>query len=74
MIVQFAIWLTVSAVVVHFLMYGMFYLFADQRVPKTEAEFPLAKGSGASPAGGSAASALSCERDLRISNHREAIG
>ena len=43
MIVQFAIWLIVSAVVVHFLMYGMFYLFADQRVPKTEAEFPLAK-------------------------------
>lgn len=42
-IVQFAIWLTVSAVVVHFLMYGMFYLFADQRMPKTEAEFPLAK-------------------------------
>jgi hypothetical protein len=43
MIMQFAIWLTVSAVVVHFLMYGMFYVFADQRVAKGEAEFPLAK-------------------------------
>lgn len=51
LIVQFAIWLTVSAAVVHGLMYGMFYLFAEQRMAVAEPEFPLAKGESRLPAG-----------------------
>ncbi|HKE87689.1 MAG TPA: hypothetical protein VKB50_28235 [Vicinamibacterales bacterium] len=44
MIVQFAIWLVVSAVIVHIGMFFMFRVFADQREAKTPAEFPLAVG------------------------------
>jgi hypothetical protein len=44
MIVQFAIWLVVSAVVVHLLMWVMFRVFVDQRVAATTPEFPLAVG------------------------------
>jgi hypothetical protein len=43
LIVQFAIWLLVSAVVVHLLMWGMFEWFAKARFATTApAEFPLA--------------------------------
>lgn len=41
MIVQFAIWLTVSAVIVHLGVWGVFELFVKQRTPAT-VEFPLA--------------------------------
>jgi len=44
MIVQFAIWLVVSAVVVHFLMWGMFRVFVNTREATTAPEFPLAVG------------------------------
>ena len=44
MIVQFALWLFVSAVLVHIGMFFMFRLFADQREAKAPAEFPLAAG------------------------------
>ena len=44
MIVQFAIWLVVSAVVVHIGMYFIFHVFADQRLATGPAEFPLAVG------------------------------
>jgi hypothetical protein len=42
MIVQFAVWLTVSAVVVHILMWFTFVLFVDLRENRGPAEFPLA--------------------------------
>jgi len=42
MIVQFAIWLVLSAVVVHLLMWVMFRVFVDQREAVTAPEFPLA--------------------------------
>jgi len=44
MIVQFAIWLVVSAVVVHLLMWGMFRVFVTQREAVSVPEFPLAVG------------------------------
>jgi hypothetical protein len=44
MIVQFAIWLVVSAVVVHLLMWLMFRVFAGQREAASTPEFPLAVG------------------------------
>jgi hypothetical protein len=44
MIVQFAIWLAVSAVVVHVLMWGMFRLFVTQHEAASAPEFPLAVG------------------------------
>ena len=43
-IVQFAIWLVVSAVVVHLLMWGMFRVFVAQREAASVPEFPLAVG------------------------------
>jgi hypothetical protein len=44
MIVQFAIWLLGSAVVVHVLMWLMFVWFVRAREPVTAPEFPLAVG------------------------------
>jgi hypothetical protein len=44
MIVQFAIWLTVSALVVHVGMWLMFRVFVTQYEPVTPPEFPLAVG------------------------------
>jgi hypothetical protein len=44
MIVQFAIWLVVSAVVVHLLMWVMFRVFVNTREAATAPEFPLAIG------------------------------
>jgi hypothetical protein len=44
MIIQFAIWLILSAVVVHLLMWLMFRVFAGQREAATAPEFPLAVG------------------------------
>jgi hypothetical protein len=44
MIVQFAIWLTGSAVVVHVLMWLMFVWFVDVRESVSAPEFPLAVG------------------------------
>jgi hypothetical protein len=44
MIVQFAIWLLGSAVVVHLLMWLMFVMFVRAREPVTPPEFPLAAG------------------------------
>jgi len=44
MIVQFAVWLVVSAVVVHLLMWGMFRVFVTQREAVSVPEFPLAVG------------------------------
>jgi hypothetical protein len=44
MIVQFAIWLVVSALVTHLLMWGMFAWFVESRTDAQPAlEFPLAK-------------------------------
>ncbi len=44
MIVQFAIWLAVAAVLTHFLMWGMFAWFVSSRTAAQPAlEFPLAK-------------------------------
>jgi hypothetical protein len=43
-IVQFAIWLTVSALLTHLLMWGLFAFFVDTRTDAAPAlEFPLAK-------------------------------
>lgn len=47
MIVQFALWLAASAVVVHILVWFMFALFVDLRENKGPAEFPLASEQGA---------------------------
>jgi hypothetical protein len=47
MIVHFAVWLTVSAVVVHILMWFMFAVFVDLRERTGPAEFPLASEQGA---------------------------
>ena len=44
MIVQFAIWLTLSALVVHVLMWVMFRVFVTQREAASVSEFPLAVG------------------------------
>jgi hypothetical protein len=44
MIVQFAIWLTGTAVVVHVLMWLMFLWFVDAREAVTPPEFPLVVG------------------------------
>jgi hypothetical protein len=46
MIVQFALWLVASAVVVHVLMWFMFALFVDLRESTAPAEFPLASQQG----------------------------
>ena len=46
MIVQFAVWLTASAVVVHVLMWFTFALFVDMRENTGPAEFPLASEQG----------------------------
>ena len=43
-IVQFAIWLAVSAVVVHILMWVMFRVFVTEREAVSVPEFPLAAG------------------------------
>jgi hypothetical protein len=43
-IVQFAIWLAVSAVVVHILMWVMFRVFVTEREAVSVPEFPLAVG------------------------------
>jgi hypothetical protein len=42
MIIQFAVWLTVSAIVVHILMWFTFAIFVDLRENTGPAEFPLA--------------------------------
>jgi hypothetical protein len=47
MIVQFALWLAASAVVVHILVWFMFALFVDLRESTAPAEFPLASEQGA---------------------------
>jgi hypothetical protein len=47
MIVQFALWLTASAVAVHILMWFTFALFVDLRERTGPAEFPLASEQGA---------------------------
>jgi hypothetical protein len=39
---KFALWLLISAVVIHAGLWMAFYLFVEQRELKTEAEFPLA--------------------------------
>jgi len=46
MIVQFALWLAASAVVVHILVWFMFVLFVDLRERTGPAEFPLASEQG----------------------------
>ena len=52
MIIQFAVWLTVSALVVHVLMWFTFAIFVDLRENRGPAEFPLAVEQGARlPAG-----------------------
>jgi hypothetical protein len=47
MIVQFAVWLTASAVIVHILMWFTFAIFVDVRENKGAPEFPLAIDQGA---------------------------
>ena len=44
MIVQFAIWLAISALIVHVLMWFMFRVFVGTREATTAPEFPLAVG------------------------------
>ena len=52
MIIQFAVWLSVSAIVVHILMWFTFAIFVDLRENTGPAEFPLAADRGARlPAG-----------------------
>jgi hypothetical protein len=46
MILQFAVWLTASAVVVHVLMWFTFALLVDMRENRGPAEFPLAVEQG----------------------------
>ena len=46
MIVQFGVWLTVSAIVVHILMWFTFAFFVDLRENRGPAEFPLATDQG----------------------------
>jgi hypothetical protein len=46
MIIQFAVWLTVSAIVVHILMWFTFAIFVDLRENRGPAEFPLASDQG----------------------------
>jgi hypothetical protein len=46
MIVQFGVWLTAAAIVVHILMWFMFGLFVDLRTPTGPAEYPLATEQG----------------------------
>jgi hypothetical protein len=47
LIIQFAVWLTVSAIVVHILMWFMFAIFVDVRENRGAPEFPLAIEQGA---------------------------
>jgi hypothetical protein len=42
LIVRFAVWLAVSAVVVHVLGWAMFYVLVERRTPAAAPEFPLA--------------------------------
>jgi len=52
MIVQFAVWLTASAIVVHVLMWFSFAFMVNYRAARGPAEFPLAAEQGARlPAG-----------------------
>ncbi len=46
MIIQFAVWLTVSAIIVHVLMWFTFAIFVDLREDTGPAEFPLAAEQG----------------------------
>ena len=46
MIIQFAVWLSVSAIVVHILMWFTFAIFVDLRENTGPAEFPLAAEQG----------------------------
>jgi hypothetical protein len=46
-IVQFALWLTASAIVVHILMWFTFAVFVDRRENRGAPEFPLAAEQGA---------------------------
>lgn len=46
MIIQFAVWLTASAVIVHILMWFTFALFVNVRENKGEAQYPLAIQQG----------------------------
>jgi hypothetical protein len=46
MIIQFAVWLAVSAIVVHILMWFTFAIFVDLRENRSPAEFPLATDQG----------------------------
>jgi hypothetical protein len=51
MIVQFAVWLTVSAIVVHILMWFTFAIFVDLRERTGPVEFPLASEGPRLPSG-----------------------
>ena len=64
MIVQFAVWLAASAVVVHILVWFMFALFVDMRERTTPAEFPLASEQGPRLPSGAATPAEAGERGL----------
>jgi len=46
LIVRFAVWLVISAVVIHVGIWLVFILFVEQREATTAPEFPLAVGSG----------------------------
>ena len=46
MIIQFAVWLAASAIIVHILMWFTFAFFVDVRENKGPAEFPLAIQQG----------------------------
>ena len=66
MIVQFALWLAASAVVVHILMWFMFALFVDLRREQGSRRVPARERAGSAPAGRPATAAEAGERDLRL--------
>ncbi len=66
MIVQFGVWLMVSAIVVHILMWFTFAIFVDVRENTGAPEFPLAIEQGAAAAVGTTTSGAAGERDLRV--------
>jgi len=68
MILQFAIWLTASAVIVHILMWFTFAVFVNVRENKGPAEFPLAIEQG--PRLPSGAPSLPCWLILGRSDRR----
>ena len=71
MIVQFAVWLAASAIIVHILMWFTFAFFVDLRENKGDGGVPARHRAGSAAAGGPATPAEAGERDLRLPPARE---